>query len=342
MKIIVDAFGGDNAPDEIILGCTAAAEEYAIDVVLSGNRAKIMESAKRQGIEEKVSKMEILDCDDVISMEDEPGAVLKEKSSSSMAVGLKALADGKADAFASAGNSGALVVGSTMIVKRIRGVKRVTFAPIMPKMEGFFMLADGGANNECRPQMLLQFAMMATEYMKNVMKVKNPRVGLLNVGSEEHKGDELRQDTYKLLNSESSINFIGNVEGRDVPFDAADIVITDGFNGNVFLKVYEGVASMVLKKIKSVFTKSLKNKLAAAVVIGDMNSIKKSMDYNEYGGAPIMGAAKPVYKIHGSAKANTVKNALRLTKDYVESGIVDIIANSLSKAKTSGGKNDTD
>jgi len=342
MKIIVDAFGGDHAPDEIIKGCAKAMDAYGIGIILSGNREIIKEAAKRLELSSAVEKMEILHCTDTLTMEDEPGSILKEKRESSMALGLRALSEGKGEAFASAGNSGALVVGSTMIVKRIKGIKRVTFAPLLPKMEGFFMLSDGGANNECRPVMLQQFAIMATEYMHRVMGMKNPRVGLINVGEEEHKGDTLRLETYKLLKKTPGINFIGNVEGRDLAFDATDIAITDGFNGNVVLKIYEGVASAVMNRIKSVFTKSVKNKLAATAVMGDIRELKKAMDYNEYGGAPIMGAVKPVFKIHGSAKANTVKNALRLTKGYVESGIADVIADSLTKTKGAGGDYEAD
>lgn len=339
MKIIVDAFGGDNAPGAILEGCAQASQELGIDIILSGSRAKILKAADELGLVNAVAAMEILDCDDVITMEDDPSSVIREKSKSSMAVGLQALAAGRGDAFASAGNSGALVMGSTMIVKRIKGIKRVTFAPVMPKKEGFFMLADGGANVDCRAGMLLQFAQMATAYMEHVMQVKNPRVGLVNVGEEKHKGDELRLEAYRLMEQAPDIRFVGNIEGRDIPLDGADIVIADGFTGNVILKLYEGVAEMLMGKIKGVFTKSFKNKLAAAAVMGDIKELKKSMDYHEHGGAPIMGAAKPVFKIHGSADARTVQGALRLTKNYVESGIVNIIAESVGKK--SGGDNET-
>ena len=331
MKIIVDAFGGDNAPAEILKGCVQAAQQLDIEIILSGSRTKIEQAARELNLADDIAKMEILDCDEVITMHDDPTAVIKEKSQSSMAVGLKALAEGKGDAFASAGNSGALVVGSTMIVKRIKGIKRVTFAPVMPKKEGFFMLSDGGANVDCRPIMLLQFAQMATVYMKHVMGIDNPRVGLVNVGEEDHKGDELRLEAYKLMKEADDINFVGNIEGRDVPLDGADIAIADGFTGNVILKVYEGVAAALMGKIKGVFTKNLKNKLAAAAVMKDMKELKKSMDYHEHGGAPIMGASKPIFKIHGSANAKTVFSALRLTKNYVQSGVVDIIAKSVSQ-----------
>lgn len=335
MKIIVDAFGGDNAPNEIIKGCAEALEEtHDLQLVLSGNKEKILQAAAELGLSEAVSKMDILDCDEVITMEDDPMSVIKEKKNSSMAVGLRAVANGEGDAFASAGNSGALTVGATMLVKRIKGIKRVAFAPVLPKSEGVFMLTDGGANVDARPNMLMQFAIMASIYMKNVMGIENPRVGLANVGTEEHKGDDLRVETYKLMSESKEINFVGNVEPRDIPFDAADVVVADGFTGNIMLKLYEGVAGALMGKIKNVFSNGAKNKLAAAMVYGDLKKLKKSVDYNETGGAPIMGATKPVFKIHGSAKANTVKSAIRLSNAYAKSGITDTIIKTLENMKT--------
>ena len=194
MKIIVDAFGGDNAPQQILLGCAQARESLGIDIVLAGDKARLEACAKELDLTQQLAKMEILPCGQLLTMEDEPTSVIREKSDSSMAVGLRALAQGQGDAFASAGNSGALVVGATTLVKRVRGVKRVSFAPIMPGMNGFFMLIDGGANVDCRPEMLLQFGVMGSAYMKNVMGIEKPRVALANVGTEEHKGDQLRQE----------------------------------------------------------------------------------------------------------------------------------------------------
>ncbi len=329
MKIIVDAFGGDNAPDEILLGCTQAIEEPGVEIILTGDRARLEACAKEHGVSDKLAAMEILQCGDVLTMEDEPGSVIKGKTDSSMAVGLRALAEGKGDAFASAGNSGAMVVGATTIVKRIRGIKRVSFAPILPKNPGFFMLSDAGANVDCRPEMLMQFGLMGAEYMKKVMNVDSPRVGLANVGTESHKGDSLRQEAWKLLSACPGLNFVGNVEPRDIPFDACDVVVADGFTGNMLLKMYEGVALSVMGLVKGVLTKNPKNRLAALMVYGDMRDLKKKVDYNEYGGAPIMGAARPVFKIHGSAKASTVKNALRLTGNYIRSGFVEDISRAL-------------
>ena len=331
MKIIVDAFGGDNAPEQILLGCAQARKELGVEILLTGDKARLEACAKELNITQDLAAMEILSCGQTLTMEDEPTSVIREKSDSSMAVGLRALAEGKGDAFASAGNSGALVVGATTIVKRVRGVKRVAFAPIMPKSEGFFMLIDGGANVDCRPEMLVQFGLMGSAYMKGVMGVENPRVGLANVGTEDHKGDQLRQETLALLRQCTGIRFVGNVEARDIPYDGADVIVADGFTGNMILKLYEGVAMALMDKIKGVFMGSMKGKLAAAMVYNDLKKMKKQLDYNEYGGAPIMGCAKPVFKIHGSAKASTVKSALKLTRDYAQSGIISQIGEAVAK-----------
>lgn len=331
MKIIVDAFGGDNAPEQILLGCAQAQSELGLEILLTGDKDRLSACAKELGILEDFGKMEVLQCGEVLTMEDEPTSVIKEKTSSSMAVGLRALAEGKGDAFASAGNSGALVVGATTIVKRVRGVKRVAFAPIMPGSNGFFMLIDGGANVDCRPEMLVQFGLMGSAYMKSVMGIEDPRVALANVGTEDHKGDQLRQEALALLRQRSDIRFVGNMEARDIPYNGADVVVCDGFTGNMILKLYEGVAMALMDKIKGVFLGSLKGKVAAGLVYQDLKKMKKELDYNEYGGAPIMGCQKPVFKIHGSAKASTVKSALRLARDYAQSGIISQIGEAVSK-----------
>lgn len=333
MKIIVDAFGGDNAPLEIIKGCAEATKELDIDIMLTGSEAEIRRVAQENQI--SLDRIEIADAPDVITMEDAAGDIMKAKSNSSMAVGLKKLAAGEGDAFLSAGNSGALVVGATMIVKRIKGVKRVAFAPVMPKDKGFFMLIDSGANVDCKPEMLRQFGVMASIYVEKVMGVKNPRVGLANVGVEDHKGGELQHAAFALL-KDSPVNFIGNIEARDIPYDAADVIVADGFTGNCILKLYEGVAMLMMGKIKEIFKKSAKNMIAASLIMKDLKGLKKEMDYNEYGGAPIMGAAKPVFKAHGSSKAKTIKSALRLTKAYVEGNVVQEIADSIQALKGEG------
>ena len=327
MRIIVDAMGGDNAPLEIIKGSYEAKQEYGIDIVLVGQEDVIRKTALDNSVD--ISGMEIIDARDVIATDEDAQSVVKAKPDSSMAVALKALADGKGDAFVSAGNSGAICVGGTLIVKRIKGVKRPGFAPILPHFEGgCFMLIDAGANLETKPEILLQYALMASAYMEKVMKVSNPRVGLANVGTEEHKGGDLQHKAFALL-KESSLNFIGNVEARDLPYGVCDVVVCDGFTGNMILKTYEGVAKALFGKVKQLFKKSAKNKLAAAMVMKDLKAMASEFDYNEYGGAPIMGTAKPVFKAHGSAKAKTFKNALRLTRDYVEGNVIEEIAKAI-------------
>lgn len=326
MKIIVDAFGGDNAPLEIIKGCVIAAEEFGVDILLTGKESVIRETAQKNQI--SLNRIEIADCSEVITMEDEANAVLKTKKDSSMAVGLGMLNEGIGDAFISAGNSGALCVGATLAVKRIKGIKRAAFAPVLPSETGFFMLLDGGANVDCRPEMLYQFALMGSVYMEKVMHVSNPRVGLANVGVEEHKGTELYKEAYQLLN-DSSLNFIGNVEGRDIPKGVCDVVVCDGFAGNMILKTYEGVAITLMKKMKHMFTDSVKGKMAAALVMKDLKELKEKFNYNAYGGAPILGASKPVFKAHGDSKAVTLRNAIKLSIDYVSGKAIDEITSAL-------------
>ena len=326
MTIIVDAFGGDNAPLEIIKGCALAVEEFGVNILLTGKEEIIRKTAEENNV--SLNNIEIEDCSEVITMEDEPNSVLKTKKDSSMAVGFRMLNEGRGDAFISAGNSGALCVGATLAVRRIKGIKRPAFAPVLPSESGFFMLLDGGANVECRPEMLYQFALMGSVYMEKVMKVSNPKVGLANVGTEDHKGTELYRDTYKLLR-DSKLNFIGNVEGRDIPKGICDVVVCDGFAGNMILKTYEGVAITLMKKMKHMFTDSFKGKLAAGLVMKDLKELKEKFNYNAYGGAPILGASKPVFKAHGDSKAVTLRNAIKLSMDYVAGKAIDEITSAL-------------
>ncbi len=329
MKIIVDAFGGDNAPLEIIKGCAMAVEKFDdVDIILTGDEATIREVAEENEI--SPDRMDIVHAPDVISMSDHPTELMKSKKDSSMALALRLLADGEGDAMIGAGSTGAMLTGATLIVKRIKGIKRPALAPIMPNANGMFMLIDCGANADCRPEMLVQFAHMGSVYMKNVMGVESPRVGLANIGTEETKGDELRKATFELLKKEPNLNFIGNFETRDIAEGGVDVLVADGFTGNIILKTYEGVASMVAHKFKDVFTKNVKNKLATAVMLGDINEVKKSMDHNEYGGAPFLGVKKPVFKAHGSSKAITICNAIKLTREFVSSDVIGKIAADIS------------
>ncbi len=331
MKIIVDAFGGDNAPSEIIKGCQQAVEEYDVDIILTGNRELIEKSAEENSV--LLDRMSIVHTEGVITPDDESTYILKEKRDSSMGKGLELLKRGEGDAFVSAGNSGALLVGSSMIVKRIKGVKRAAFAPVMPKRNGCFMLADGGANVDVRADMLCQFGIMGSIYMEKVMGIANPRVGLANVGTEEHKGGVLQNEAYRLL-SGTNLNFVGNIEGRDVPGDACDVLVADGFSGNLILKTYEGAAIEIMARIKAIFGKNIKNKIAAAMIMGDLKGLAKEMDYHEYGGAPIIGISRPVFKAHGSSKARTMKNAIKLTKQFTQANVINEIEKNISIYKT--------
>ena len=329
MKIIVDAFGGDNAPLAPIKGAADARAAFGVDIILTGDEDKIKKVAAENGI--SLDGIVIEHAPDVFTNDDQPSAIRsKAKANTSLAVGFRLLKEGAGDALVSAGNSGAIGAGSMFLVKRIKGIQRVAFAPIMPNLNSSFMLIDSGVNTDLRPKALAQFALMGSIYMNRVMGFDSPRVGLANVGTEEHKGDALRQEAYTLLKKTPSINFIGNVEGRDIPLDGCDVVVCDGFTGNMILKTYEGVAIALMKKIKGVFTKNLKTKLAAAVVMKELKELKKSMDYDEVGGAPVLGCSKPVFKAHGSSNAKTIMNAIRLTADYVDKNVIGAVTDALA------------
>lgn len=322
MKIVIDAFGGDNAPLEILKGA-AAAKCFGEQLALSGDAAQIEKCARENGID--ISGIEILPAASVMDMHDDAKLVLKGKADSSMAVGLRALADGAADAFVSAGPTGALIMGATLIVRRIRGVKRPAFGAVIPSVNGFYILMDCGANVECRPEMLDQFGTLGSIYMHKVLGIESPRVGLANNGAEDSKGTELQVEAYKLLAKNPSVNFIGNVEGRDIPLGAADVVVADGFTGNLILKTIEGMGSAMMKKLKGVFYKNLATKLAAAVLKPALREFKDSMDYEKLGGAPIIGLTKPVVKSHGSSSAEAIKNAVKQAIDWSRSGVTEAI-----------------
>lgn len=328
MKIAVDAHGGDNAPLEIIKGCSLAVEQLGAKIVLVGNKEIIIKTMSENNISD--NDIEIVEANDVITMEDDPTAVVKTKKDSSMAVAFRLLKDGVCDAFVSAGNSGAVLVGATMIVKRIKGVKRAALASVFPSESGPLLLTDIGANVVCKPEYIKQFAVMGTEYMRFVHKIDNPKVALLNNGTEEHKGTELQQESYKLL-KESSLNFIGNIEGRELATGGCDVAVTDGFSGNIALKTYEGVGKMMANGIKGIFKKNIVTKIGALFVLKQLNDFKKKFDYKEYGGAPLLGISKPVIKAHGSSDAKAIKNAIRQAIIFHDSGMIKVIENKLSQ-----------
>ncbi|MBQ2687638.1 MAG: phosphate acyltransferase PlsX [Clostridia bacterium] len=331
MNIIVDAFGGDNAPVEIIKGAEMARKDLGINITLVGKEDVIRKVCADNEID--AENFAIIHADEVIAT-DAPGTdITRSAKNTSMAVGLRALYDGLGEGFLSAGNSGAVCVGATLIVKRIKGISRPGFSPVIPTLGGKVLLMDSGANLQCRAEMLCQFAIMGSIYMNKVHGVKNPRVGLLNVGTEEHKGSDLQHEAYELL-KKAPVNFIGNVEGTFMNGDICDVVVCDGFSGNILLKTYEGTAMALMKKIKGIFTKNIKNKLAAAMVMGDVKELKDSMNPSEVGGAPVLGCAKPVFKAHGNSDARAIYSALKLVKDYVENNVVDEIASTLKLMKT--------
>ena len=330
MKIAVDAYGGDNAPLEIIRGSKLAHDELNIDIVLTGRKTELTEIMQKEGI--APDTFVIVDAPDVLTMEDEPTSVIKDKSNSSMAVAFKLVKEGVCDAVVSAGNSGAVLVGATMIAKRIKGIKRASLGFVFPTETGPLMLTDMGANAVCKPEYLIQFAMMASEYMKHMHGIANPSVGLLNNGTESHKGQPLQQDTYQLLMN-SDLNFKGNVEARSLALGGCDVIISDGFTGNIALKTFEGVSKMMSNGIKDIFKKNLLTKIGALLVLKQLNEFKKKFDYKEYGGAPLLGISKPVIKAHGSSDARAIKNAIRQAKAFHDSGMIEIIEKRLSEKK---------
>lgn len=322
MKIIVDAFGGDNAPLEIIKGSMLAVDEYGVDIILCGDEDKINKCVKDNNI--VLKNTEIVDVKGVIEMTDDAKSVLKEKADSSMGVGFKLLNEGKGDAFVSAGNTGAVTVGATFITKRIKGVKRPCIASVMPSADKPFMLMDCGANAECRPEFLYQFGVMGSLYMKNILKVDNPRVALANNGAEETKGTPVVKEAYELM-KDADFNFIGNIEGRQIPYGDADVVVADGFTGNMILKTYEGVAKVLMDGIKGIFKKNIFTMLCAVGVGGGIKKMKKQFDYKEYGGAALLGVKKPVIKAHGSSDARSFKNAIKQAVWFLDYNLINEI-----------------
>lgn len=333
MKVIIDAFGGDNAPLSNIEGAVMAKNEFDVEILLCGNEEKIKKCAEENNI--SLENIEIVHADEVFDIHDDPNLLLKSKSNTSMAVAFKAVKEGKADAIVSAGSSGAVLMGGTFIVKRIKGIKRPAFASVLPTSDKPYMLIDMGANIECRPEVLVQFAKIGNAYMKNVMGIENPRVGLINIGAEDTKGGELLVETYKRL-KETNLNFIGNVEPRDLPAGSCDVAVCDGFTGNVVLKLTEGVATTMMQLVKGILSKNLKSKLAAAMIMDGLKDLKKKFDYSEQGGAPLMGVQAPVIKAHGNSDAKAIKAAVRQAIEYTKTGVIADIENSLKGEKQNG------
>lgn len=326
MKIAVDGFGGDYAPLAVLQGCEMAVKEYDVQIMLCGDETQLKRLAQENQV--SLKGIEIVPANGVIDVEDDPKLILKEKADCSMGVALRLVAEGKAEAFVSAGSTAAIVLGASFIVKRIKGIKRAALAPIIPHEQGNYMLLDAGANIECRPEMLVQFGIMGSVYVNKIMNVDKPKVGLVNIGAEETKGGELQLGAYELL-KKAPINFIGNVEPRDIPLGACDVVVADGFTGNVVLKLTEGMGKFIAHSLKDIFLNGIKSKLAAVLVLGRVNALKKKMDYTEHGGAALMGVRRPVIKAHGSSNAVAFKNAIRQAVRFTEQHVIEEIERSL-------------
>lgn len=331
MRIVVDAFGGDNAPLEIVKGAAEASNQFKAEITLTGNKVEIEKIIIENNLK-FFGELVIVDTDDVISMHDDPTTILKAHSNSSMALAFKELCDGRADAFVSAGSTGAIVVGGTLIVKRIKGIKRPALGGLIPSPDGHYMLMDMGANAECRPEMLAQFGIMASVYLEKVEGITNPKIGLLNIGVEDTKGDELRVEAYKLL-KQAPINFVGNIESRDMPKGICDAVIADGYTGNIALKLIEGTSITLFKMVKQALYKNIINKIAALILKKDLYALKSMMDSSEVGGAPLLGVSKPVIKAHGSSDAKAIKNAIRQAIVFTEKNVINTISENIIKSE---------
>ena len=329
MRILVDAMGGDLAPKAAALGAIRAAQELGTEVVLVGRGEAILQCLKENGVETLPKGVEIANAEDVVDMHDDPAAVVRKRKDSSMVVGLRMLAEGGGDAFISAGSTGALLTAATLVVKRIKGIRRAAMGPVIPtKAGGGAVLIDCGANAECTPEFLLQFAFMGSYYAQKTLKLERPRVGLLNNGAEDTKGDPLHREAHQLLKraaEQGTIHFVGNVEARDVPFGAADVIVADGFSGNVLLKTMEGTAMFMSDMMKQMFYRNSLTMLGALLCKKGINGIRKTMDYRETGGSIVIGISRPVIKAHGSSDDAAIRGAIRQAIRAVESGFCEEI-----------------
>jgi len=328
MKIIVDAMGGDNAPMAPVEGAIRAAETLETEITLVGRAEVILSCIEKLGLKTLPKGVEIAHAEQVIEMEDNPATAFKQKKDSSMTVGLELLKQGRGDAFISAGSTGALLSGATLLVKRVRGIRRAALAPVVPNANGSTVLIDCGATADCKPEYLLQYAFMGSFYAKRFLHIPEPRVGLLNIGAEPSKGLDLQRAAYALLtkaDQEGRIHFAGNIEGREAITEGVDVLVTDGFSGNIFLKTFEGTAKLFESMVKTMFTRKTKYKMAAMLMAEDLTAMRKIFDPSEIGGTALLGISKPVIKAHGSSNAYAITNAVRQAVLVAESGLIDDI-----------------
>ena len=338
MKIILDAMGGDNAPQAPVLGAIEAAKTWGTQITLVGRGEAILEDMRKNGIENLPEGMEIANADDVVDMHDDPGSVIHKRKNSSMVIGLRMLAEGQGDAFVSAGSTGALLTGATLIVKRVKGIRRAAMGPAFPnKAGGKTVICDCGANAECTPEFLLQFGIVGSSYAKNLLGVADPKVGLLNIGTEDSKGTQLQKDAYALLTTAAErglINFVGNVEARDVPLGAVDVVVCDGFSGNVLLKSIEGTAMYMGSLMKhKIFKRNIFSALGYFLCKKGVNEVMSLLDYRTIGGTQFLGIKKPVIKAHGSSDVLAFRNAIRQASEAAQHDINTDLEKALQQMK---------
>lgn len=340
MKIIVDAMGGDLAPKEAVLGALSAAKR-GMEILLVGREDAIRRVLKEQKIESLPSGVELVDTPDVVEMHDDPVAVIRQKPNSSMVYGLKLLAEGRGDALVSAGSTGALLTAATLIVKRIKGIRRAAMGPIIPTANGNCILIDCGANAECTPEFLLQFAQMGTVYAAAALNLAKPRVALLNIGTEDTKGGTLQKEAYALLtqaDKDGAIHFIGNIEARDVPLGGADVVVADGFSGNILLKSIEGTAVFFAKQLKTIFRRNPATMAAALACRSGIRELKELMDYRRVGGTAFIGIRKPVIKAHGASDRVAIENAILQADDMAKKHMAEQIETLLTASAVGEGQ----
>ena len=339
MKIILDAMGGDFAPEAPVLGAIDAAKAYGAQITLVGRGEEILEVLKKHNIENLPEGMEIAHADEVVDMHDDPANVIRKKKNSSMVVGLRMLSEDRGDAFVSAGSTGALLSGATLVVKRVKGIRRAAMAPAMPtKAGGKVIICDCGANAECTPEFLLQFGLVASMYAKKTLGVENPRVGLLNIGTEDTKGTQLQKDAYALLTKASEqglVNFVGNVEARSVPLGEVDVVVCDGFNGNVLIKTIEGTAMFFGSLMKNkIFKRSTLSKIGYLFCKKGVDDVMKLMDSREIGGTQFLGIKKPVIKCHGNSDPLAFRNGIRQAIQAAEGNFSEELEGALAQLKS--------
>lgn len=334
MKIAVDAMGGDKSVLVTVKGSIDAVQEYGVNVTLVGDKALIENELKKHGY--KGDKIDVIHTSDVITNDDEPAMAIRRKKESSMVVALNLVKEGLADGIISAGNTGALLAGGLLIVKRIKGIERAALAPVYPTKRGIAILLDAGANTDSKAKYLQQFAIMGSIYAEKVLNIPSPKIGLINIGTEEGKGNELTKEAYTLL-SNTNINFYGNLEARDIPNGYVDVMVCDGFVGNVILKLTEGLASSIFSSLKEEFMRSFTTKIGALMLKPGLKKFKERLDYTEYGGAPLLGVKGTVIKAHGSSDAKAIKNAIRQAKLFIENNVVDSIEEDVNKL---GGSHD--